>query len=74
MPRRRLHEVIVLRAGKERAKFRVELDPNYVHDLRATLADAVKRDGQPRTRVGEYSLEIRDLNGKKIAGYVEAKK
>lgn len=52
--------LLAVRRGRRLvAEITAEADPGETDELERLLADAVRRDGAPPDRIGEYEMEVR---------------
>lgn len=58
-PDRKALTLTVRRGRRLVAELTAEADPADVGELERLLADAVRRDGAPPNRVGEYEMDVR---------------
>lgn len=73
-PDRKLLQLTVRRRRRRVTELTTDADPRDEQELRHLLADAVRRDGAPPDRIGEYEMDVRLVTdpSKKITTFVAA--
>lgn len=56
----------VRRKGRVVAKLRAEADPKSADDLTRLLNDAVRRDGGAPADIGDYEMDIREADERRV--------
>ncbi|MPZ67514.1 MAG: hypothetical protein GEU83_19145 [Pseudonocardiaceae bacterium] len=63
---RKMLDLEVRRKGRVVAKLRAEADPKSADDLTRLLNDAVRRDGGAPADIGDYEMDIREADERRV--------